>query len=136
MSDDFTPRSHNKILFNLQHQDSFHVKKLKFHFEIHRQIFTPNVVQIIIWLKTNDVWQFHAEISQWKFCQITTSRLISRENLKFLFEIFSQIFAPNVVQTIIWLKINDVWRFHAKISPWKFCQITTSKPISREKIKI
>ena len=28
--------------------------------------------------------------------------------LKFHFEIFSQIFAPDVVQTIIRLKINDV----------------------------
>ena len=39
-----------KILSNqiIQRQDSFHVKKLKFHFEIQCQIFTPNVIQTII----------------------------------------------------------------------------------------
>ena len=39
-----------KILSNqiIQRQDSFHVKKLKFHFEIHSQIFAPNVVQTMI----------------------------------------------------------------------------------------
>ena len=31
MSDDFTPKSHNENFVKLQGQDSFHVKKLKFH---------------------------------------------------------------------------------------------------------
>ena len=48
MSDDFTPKSHLENLIKLQRQDSFHEKKLKFHFEIQRQIFAPNVVQTII----------------------------------------------------------------------------------------
>ena len=55
MSDDFTPKSHDENFVKLQRQDSFHVKKLKFHFEIHRQIFAPKVVQTIILLKINDV---------------------------------------------------------------------------------
>ena len=48
MSDDFTPKSHRENFVKLQRHDSFHVKKLKFHFEIHRQILAPNVVQTII----------------------------------------------------------------------------------------
>ena len=53
MSDDFTPKSHCENFVKLQRQDSFHVKNLKFHFEIHRQIFAQNVDQTIIWLKIN-----------------------------------------------------------------------------------
>ena len=48
MSDDFTPKSHRENFVKLQRQDSFHMKKLKFYFEIHRQIFAPKVVQTII----------------------------------------------------------------------------------------
>ena len=48
MSDDFTPKSHLENFIKLQRQDSFHEKKLKFHFEIHHQIFAPDVVQTII----------------------------------------------------------------------------------------
>ena len=44
MSGDIMPKSHNENFVKLQGQDSFHVKKLKFNFEIHRQIFAPNVV--------------------------------------------------------------------------------------------
>ena len=55
MSDDFTLKSHDENFVKLQHQDSFHVKKLKFHFEIHHQIFAPKVVQTISLLKINDV---------------------------------------------------------------------------------
>ena len=73
MSDDFKPKSQDENSVKLQHQDSFHMKKLKFHFEIHCQIFAPNMVQTIIWLKINNVWQFYGKISPWKFCQISTS---------------------------------------------------------------
>ena len=48
MSDDFTPKSHHENFVKLQRQDSFHVKKLKIHFENYCQIFAPNVVQTII----------------------------------------------------------------------------------------
>ena len=48
MSDDFMQKSHNENFVKLQRQDSFHVKELKFHFEIHHQIFAPNMVQTII----------------------------------------------------------------------------------------
>ena len=44
MSDNFTPKCHDENFVKLQRQDSFHVKKLKFHFEIHRQIFAQNMV--------------------------------------------------------------------------------------------
>ena len=64
MSDDFTPKSHRENFVKLQRQDSFHVKKLELHFEIHRQIFAPKVVQTIILLKINDVSRFHAKISR------------------------------------------------------------------------
>ena len=55
MSDDFTPKFHYENFVKLQRQDSFHVKKLKFHFEIHSHIFAPNMAQTIILLKINDV---------------------------------------------------------------------------------
>ena len=48
ISDNFTSKYHDENFVKLQHQDSFHAKKLKFHFEIHRQILAPNVVQTII----------------------------------------------------------------------------------------
>ena len=48
MTDDFTPKSHDENFVKLQRQDSFHMKKLKFHFEIHCQIFAPNMAQTII----------------------------------------------------------------------------------------
>ena len=48
MSDDFTLKSDDENFVKLQRQDSFHMKKLKFHFEIHCEIFAPNVVQTII----------------------------------------------------------------------------------------
>ena len=48
MSDDSTLKSHHENFIKLQCQDSFHMKKLNFHFEIYRQNFAPNVVQTII----------------------------------------------------------------------------------------
>ena len=48
MSDDFMLKSHDENFVKFKRQDSFHVKKLKFHFEIHCQIFAPNVVQTIL----------------------------------------------------------------------------------------
>ena len=130
MSDDFMPKTHHENFIKLQNQDSFHVNNLKFHFKIHCQIFAPNMVQIIIWLKINDVWQFHTKISQIFFVKLQRQDSFHVKKLKIHFENYCQIFAPNVVQTIIWLKINDVWRFHAKISQIFFCQITTSRLIS------
>ena len=60
---DFLLKSHNLNSIKLQHQVSFHVKKLKFYFEIHRQIFAQNVAQTIIWLKINYFLLFHTKIS-------------------------------------------------------------------------
>ena len=49
MSDDFTLKSHDENFINLQRQDSFHVKKLKFYFEIHRQIFILRFLSLDFW---------------------------------------------------------------------------------------
>ena len=114
MSDDFTPKSHKNFFVKLQRQDSFHVKKLKIHFENYCQIFATNVVQTIIWLKINDVWPFHTKISQIRFVKLQRKDSFHVKKLKIHFVNYCQIFEPNVVQTIIWLKINDIWWFGTK----------------------
>ena len=122
----------------------------KFHCEIlawYRQ--TSFILgQMIVWTTFGaKIWRW---ISKWNFNFFTWNESWRCKLMKFSSWDFSvklsdiiylksndclnHVWCKNL--TIILLMTNVIWWFQAKISPWKFCQITTSRLISREKIKI
>ena len=101
MCDDFTPKSHDENFVNLQRQDSFHVKKLKFYLKFivrfSHQMWFKQSFDLRQMMSDNFTQKSHYE----NFVKLQCQDSFHVKKLKFHFEIHRQIFAPNVIQTII-----------------------------------